>query len=145
MWRSAGCLWNQHWLSSGSTRLSPGLAYFIALTLAVLNPLACMIHCAAIDARAHQGHAHETSASGISFYLCDMSLLLSQPPAMMAAERISTQPAASSALPRAVYEGVALPTITLSLLVLLMAFLTPLDAHRSSRNTPPPFPPPRTA
>jgi hypothetical protein len=145
MWRSARCRWNRHWSSSGSTRLSPGLAYFIALTLTVLNPLACLIHCAAIDARAHRGHAHETGASGISFYLCDMSLLMSQPPATMAAERISSQPAATSALPRAVHEGVALATMALTLLVLLMAFLQPLDDHRSSRNTPPPFPPPRAA
>ncbi len=145
MWRSACCRWNRRWSSSGSTRLSPGLAYFIVLTLAVLNPLTCLIHCAVIDAWSHRGHAHETGTSGISFYLCDMSLLMSGPPATMTAERISTQPAATSAPPRAVHEGIALATIALPLLVLLIAFLQPLDVHCSSRNTPPAVPPPRAA
>ncbi len=145
MWRLACYLWNRHWSLSGSTRLSAGLVYFIALALAVLNPLVCVIHCAVIDAQAHQGQAFDTSTSGISFYLCDMRLLLIQLPATLAAERISTLPTATSVLPRAVYEGVALATITLSLLVLLIALLKPLDLHRSSRNTPPPVPPPRAA
>jgi hypothetical protein len=144
MWRTAGYSGNQRCSPPGSTRISPVLASLIALTLAVLNPLACLIHCAVIDARAHRAQAQHAAADAAALYLCDL-LRLGQSDAVMSTAPISTLPPAAGILPRAFYEGTVPAVIGLPLLILVTALLAPLDSRRTSRNTPPPYPPPRTA
>jgi hypothetical protein len=104
-------------------RLLAGLA---ALTLAVLNPASCLIHCAMMDAR------HE--AAYLAFFLCDHG----EPNALHQAELPPTQ------MPRAFYEVLASPAtlvpLTLVLLVILVPRPTPQPLFVPTR---PPTPPPR--
>ncbi len=103
----------------------------VALELALLNPLSCVLHCLIQQWQA----AHATPA----WFLCDLH------PATSAESR-GAEPLTASApmIPRAVYE--ALPPVSLALLALLpLAFtLGPIRLRVPLRIAiPPPTPPPR--
>lgn len=136
-------LWNRPRLLVGSASFSPGLAVLVALTLAVLNPIMCLIHCAAMDALIHQAHTYQIPTSGGSFFLCDMPFQTVQSHVAATAERIQSSTTAASTLPRAVYESVTSVPPFITLFLILMAHLNLLNVSMSSRNTPPPTPPPR--
>jgi hypothetical protein len=129
------------WHRSGSTKSSPGLAYVVALTLALLNPIACLIHCAAMDARDHGMHAHAAQSSAEWFYLCDM-LMLPDQPQITGEGSIQLPLSLPAAAPRAVYEGVALTALVLIpfwlLITALLAYTCPLSGHIAPPLTPPP-------
>lgn len=136
-------LWSRQRSLVGSASFSPGLAVLVVLTLAVLNPIVCLIHCAAMDALIHHAHTYQTSTSGGSFFLCDMPFQTGQPHVAVTAERIQSSTTAASTLPRAVYESVTSVPLLITLLLFLIAHLNLLNVSMSSRNTPPPTPPPR--
>ncbi|GAB4424060.1 MAG: hypothetical protein OHK0015_02400 [Chloroflexi bacterium OHK40] len=145
MGRLARHIWLRIRPSLRSAHFSPSVAAIIVLTLAILNPLACVIHCATLDARALQAHTHGTGVEAGAAFLCELSALMSQPPTAVAAEQISLPLLAVSSLPRAVYEGVALAAFALPLLVLLVGFRPPRATPIVSYRTSPPCPPPRAA
>ncbi len=121
------------------------LAYLIALILTILNPLACLIHCATIDMRLHQVPTHTARDDGISFYLCEMLWRTSQPSPKIAAEDVLTTSTATNLLPRSVYEGVASAIVALFLLTLLITSLKLFGGHLSHLDMSPLSPPPRAA
>lgn len=143
MWGLSSCLWRRNRSRSGSTSLSPGLAYCIALTLAALNPLACLIHCAAMELRLGQSHAPHTTLAGGYTYICEMPLLRTQPQAAATPERLQLQAPAPDTLPRAVYASALTTACAMALIVFLAAFLRSHPCAFSSSFTPPPFTPPR--
>jgi len=129
----------------GSASNSSGLVFFVAITLALLNPLVCLIHCAAMEARLHQPPTPIDTSASVAAYLCDMSFPFSRSQATEASDQVQIPPVSLSALPRAVYEGVAVAAAIHTFLLVLLAYLRPIDLHPLSRNTPPRFPPPRVA
>lgn len=122
------------------TRASPALAGAV-LVLSVLNPLACALHCAALEARAQQPLAAHTSSS-FTLYHCDMLGSSVNQPLALSAEGLQLPSAPLTITPRAVHEGVGLASLSLALLCLLLASLqrhiTPLISLLYAPLTPPP-------
>lgn len=139
-----GRLPNRQWLGLSATRCAQDVTAFIALMLAVLNPLACLIHCAAMDLRLGQSHAQHTIRAGGFAYICEMPLLPTPPQEAATPARLQIPAPALDTIPRAVYEGI-ITTVYAAILFLLLAAL--LRSHATlycSSYDPPPFTPPRT-
>jgi len=139
-----GRLLRQRWLRLRATRCEPHVTAFIALMLAVLNPLACLIHCAAMDLMS-QSHAQHTMRAGGYTYVCGMPWLPTQPQAAAAPARLQIPTPALDTLPRAVYESILTTSYAVGLFLLLVAFLRSHATLFCSSYAPPPFTPPRTA
>lgn len=102
------------------------IAGLLVLTLAVLTPVSCLIHCALMDAR--------RQASQIAFFLCDHG----DPGAMQAMDH------AAAPLPRAFYELLSSPATALPLVLTLVFCLVPRPAPLPALlRFRPPTPPPR--
>lgn len=106
-----------------------GWVYLIVLTLTLLNPLACLIHC-------HAMYQHHAVAGTI--YVCDMGVTtMSTPPHGMQ----PTQPPTINA-PQAYYAGVFMVPPALLLLpisaMLARILVQPWHSHPFPPLTPPP-------
>lgn len=117
----------------------------MALALTLLNPLACLIHCTAMELRLGQSHTQHTTVAAGFTYVCDMLLLRTQPQAAATPERLQFPAPALESLPRAVYAGVLTTASAMTLILFLAAFLRSHACAFFSSYAPPPFTPPRTA
>ena len=131
------------------------LIWLVVATVALLNPLACLIHCAVLDMSSH-GHHTESVASR---FLCDMRMDHSSIATGAAHHgHVTTQPAhaghmdgttpdsSGASVPRAVYESAPLVFVALLLALALVRALDPQILLRvSSLFDRPPLPPPRFA
>jgi hypothetical protein len=134
----------------------PGaLIWFVVVMLILLNPLACLIHCAVMDRLVH---SHDTAAA-VAYFLCDMHVdpLSNMAGGVLRDDRPVYQTFASSGTiassdleqtvtPRAVYEGIRLLSPILLLTLLFFRTLGLPALHRLPRRSDtPPLPPPRAA
>jgi hypothetical protein len=105
------------------------LVVLVVLTLALLNPLACLIHCAAME------HAAAPVSNLTSAFLCDLQ--------HTSAPGDPTPTRAPTPAPRAVYPGV-MPALVLFAAISLARFIVaPRVPTLNHRFDTPPTPPPR--
>lgn len=133
---------------------SKAAIYLVVVTLALLNPLACIIHCAVKALPAHgQHHAIATTD-----FLCDLTMdivagridatgsytLQMQTTHREDLHNTSTH-TTTELVPHAVYESLPLALVAM----LILAIVYPLTQHSlglvRSRSDSPPSPPPRFA
>ena len=138
----ASSVQNQPCYSYGPTPLLSGLVYMVVLTLAILNPLACLIHCSILDMRGQHEFAH-VAQSGASKYFCDMSFETAASQLSNTEPGIQLPTPAPTSMPRAVYEAVLLNVLLIMPLWLLLRFLNQTASRYADLFSPPLTPPPR--
>lgn len=128
-----GVNWQQH---AGRTherarlaaRASTLITCGAAFTIAILNPLLCLLHCA--YSQHHAGLSGERES-----FLCDLEI---SSPAL-----ISEPYAAVWKSPRAVYQALLLPTLALIIVVVIVAHISPPTSGILGYTPLPEFPPPK--
>lgn len=132
--------WNLRPRRAGATPLASGLVCAAVVTLALLNPLACLIHCAALQLQAQRAEADRT-ADGAGIFFCHRPLAELEPRRAPDGSRLASAP--TTLLPRAVYDAVAHTALALAPLLLLLALLAARETSPLSWSSPPQAPPPR--
>lgn len=107
------------------------VALLLVLTLGLLNPLSCVIHCAI--------RQFLTERPAISYFLCGEH-------GTQRVSAASTTPLPTAPTPRALYEMLSPPTRVIALAALLIAAVAAAAPRRPrSLALAPPTPPPRAA
>lgn len=134
-------LWNLRPRRTGSTPFASVLVCVVVVTLALLNPLACLIHCATLHFHAQRAETDRT-ATGAGLFFCHRSFAELDPQLAPDGSRLASAP--TTLLPRAVYEAVAHTALALAPLLLLLALLAARTTSPLSWSSPPQAPPPRS-